>query len=124
MNPLIGLYKDKKSSWLLTIILGLSSLESILVLIWLARIPTDPKNALIGAYSASRFSILGGVFIAGVTFALLAIFNWRGRGFNLWSAKIHQHSLTAVVLFSALTIGMFMGLFLLKADQVQCMAQN
>ena len=119
MNLPTGLFKDKTSSWLLPIFLGFSVFESILVFIWLARIPTDPKNVLIGPYSGSRVFLLGGVFLVGLIFAILTILTWRRPDPQRWHAKIHQHSSISLVFFIALSMGTFMGLFLLLVPPPQ-----
>lgn len=113
MNRDKGLSRDKTSSWLLTFFLGLSAFEAILVFIWLARIPTDPKNAFIGPYSGFRVSLLGVVFFTGFIFAILAILTWRRPGPKRWHNKIHQHSSISLVLFVVLLMGASMSLFLL-----------
>ncbi len=109
----IGLSRDKTNSWLLTFFLGLSAFEAILVLIWLARIPSDPKNALIGPYSGFRVSLLGVVFLTGIIFVILAILTWRKPGPRRLFNKIHQHSSISLVFFVVLLMGASMGLFLL-----------
>jgi hypothetical protein len=113
MNGEKGLSIDKIYTWLFTFFLGLSALEALLVFIWLARIPTDPKNALIGSYSGLRVSLLGSVFLTGLIFAFLAILTWHIPGLKHWHNKIHQHSSISLVFFVGLLMIMFMSLFLL-----------
>ena len=105
-------YQNKKN-WLLIFLLILSSLESLLALIWLALIPADPKNALLGPFSATRLALMVGAMIASATFALLAFVGWQGQRSDRWSNKFRFFSSHPVFLFNVLALGLLVGLFLL-----------
>lgn len=105
-------YQNKRN-WLLIFLLLLSSLESLLFLIWIASIPTDPKNAIFGPFSAARLAIMAGAIVASSIFTSLAILIWRGLRIDRWSDKFFWVSSTPVLLFNLLALGLLVGLFLL-----------
>lgn len=113
MKRLTDLFQDKTSSWLSTFIIGLSAFEAILIFSWLAIIPTDPKNALIGPYSSTRVFLLGVVLFTGFIFSFLAFLTWRKPELRNWHTVIHRHSTLSFIFIALLLIGVFIGLFLL-----------
>jgi len=92
---------------------GICTLETVLAWIWLARIPGDPKNAVLWSLSVSRLLTLSVLSVATISFFVLLLLSWRSQGFDSWNSRLTQSSKLAIVLFNVLAIGALASLFLL-----------
>ncbi|MFV2044292.1 MAG: hypothetical protein ACC700_13805, partial [Anaerolineales bacterium] len=92
---------------------GISAIEGILAWIWLAKIPGDPKNAVLWSFSAPRLLTLSVLSVATISFLVLLLLSWRSQGFDSWISRLTQSSKLAIVLFNVLVIGALASLFLL-----------
>lgn len=103
----------ERSHWLFSFTFALSSFESFVAFIWLTRIPTDPKNAILGPYSAWRLVALGGFFITGTLFGFLMILAMRRSITKAWLIKARHYHPLPIILFNFLGMGLLFSLFFL-----------
>jgi len=95
------------------ILLALSfvcAVESALAVVWLARMPTDPKNIWVAGLSAQRLITMFGILLVGLGFLGVGILSLRSRG--TLAAQISQSrraiTLTSVVLAFAVAGSWFL----------------
>jgi hypothetical protein len=71
-----------RTGWLIFFSVG--ALQGLACLIWLARIPGDPKNGLLFGYSGSRLVMMATALALAVIFLLLIHLALRSRKFQTW----------------------------------------
>jgi hypothetical protein len=95
------------------VFLGLSLTETILIGVWLLRIPADAKHAIALGFSAQRLLALGALVMAGIAFCVLGVLSLRSQLFELWAANVPPSSKTPRVLGIGLAIVALVSGFLL-----------